>query len=287
MRRLQKPTLQAIDVFDGCLTGIADQELANRFLAARPAINAQFLEYEVKAAAHALDSFVPCEWGKKEQIVVGDLRKSELVDLYSSQMANKKGEGRPYYDQLMMLAPLGICPFCGFGHASTLDHFLSKAFFPTFSVLSVNLIPACKDCNTGKGASAVGPNEQTVHPYFENEIIDTDAWLFAEVLQTRPATIRYYVNTPVTWPLDLSNRIVKYFKELDLARRFSVQASPEIIEISELMDMLVSLDTRRAHLATMAQIERTKRKNSWKAPMYEALAASDWYLAAGYRNVPL
>jgi len=284
MRRLQKPTLKAIDVFDCCVTGIAEQELANKFSSARATVDAQFHEYDARAAAHALGTFEACDWGKKQQIIIGGLSKGELVDLYTSQMADRAAAGRKYYDQILMLAPLGICPFCGFGHASTLDHFLSKSRFPAFSVLATNLIPACKDCNTGKAASISGPTGQMVHPYFESESIHGDAWLFAEVLQTSPATVRYYANPPVAWSADLRNRTLSYFGELDLARRFSIQAAAEIIEISELMDTLESFDDRREHLDRISQIERTKRKNSWKAPMYEALAASDWYLATGHRN---
>lgn len=284
MKRLQKPALKAIDVFDCCVTGITEQDLADRFSSARAAVAAQFNEYEAKAASHALGSFLACDWGKKDQIIVEDLSKGELVDLYTSQMAGNAGPGRKYYDQILMLAPLGICPFCGFGHASTLDHFLSKSRFPAFSVLTLNLIPACKDCNTGKAASIAGPNGQMVHPYFESESIHSDTWLFAKVLQTEPATVQYYVDPPTAWSVDLSSRTLSYFKELDLARRFSIQAASELTEISDLMITLDSFDDRRAHLDKMAQIERTKRKNSWKAPMYEALAASDWYLATGHRN---
>jgi hypothetical protein len=284
MKRLQKPTLRAIDVFDSCVTGITEKELAEKFSSARVAIEAQFTEYETRATAHSLATFVACDWGKKHQIIVGGLSKGELVDLYTSQMAAKASVGRTHYDQILMLAPLGICPFCGFGHASTLDHFLSKSRFPAFSVLPLNLIPACKDCNTGKGASVAGSAGQMVHPYFEGDSIHSDAWLFAEVLQTAPATVRYHANPPTTWSVDLRSRTLSYFEELNLALRFSVQAASEIIEISELLATLGSPADRKEHLDRMTHIERTSRKNSWKAPLYEALAASDWYIETGHQN---
>jgi hypothetical protein len=284
MKQLHKPDLSAMDVFDCCVAGIKERVVAEKFSAARATVDDHFREYNARAIAHALDTFMACDWGKKEQIIVGALSKGELVDLYVSQMVSKDGVGRKYYDQLLMLAPLGICPFCGFGHASTLDHFMSKSRFPVFSVLALNLIPACKDCNTGRVASSSGSNGQMMHPYFEDESVYSDAWLFAEVLPTTPATLRYYADPPATWSTDLRNRALRFFGELNLAVRFSVQAAAELVEISELMAYLNSFDDRKAHLERMARLERTHRTNSWKAPMYEALAESDWYLASGHRN---
>jgi 5-methylcytosine-specific restriction endonuclease McrA len=130
------------------------------------------------------------------QQVLGGMTKSEFTDLYRVQMVGEGKPGRKYYDQLMMLAPLQKCPYCGFGQASTLDHFLSKARYPAFSVLSTNLVPACTDCNKGKGASAVTQEIQTLHPYFEQDVIETEPWLYAEVIECAPPAARYFVQPP-------------------------------------------------------------------------------------------
>ncbi|TPJ42888.1 HNH endonuclease signature motif containing protein [Mesorhizobium sp. B2-7-1] len=60
-----------------------------------------------------------------------------------------------------------MCPFCGgLGHTWTLDHYLPKANFPAYSVNPSNLVPCCRDCNSGKNASfGAELHEQTLHPY--------------------------------------------------------------------------------------------------------------------------
>lgn len=284
MKRIKKPALKAIEVFDSCVAGVTSHDLVEKFSSSRITIEAQFERYDANAENHNLGAFPACAWGNDQQTIIGSLTKGELVNLYTSQMAEKTSLGRRFYDQLLLLAPLGICPFCGFGHASTLDHFLSKARYPAFSVLTTNLIPACKDCNTGKGSSISGPNGSIIHPYFEDDIIYKEAWLFAEVVETTPPTLRYFVNPPANWAVEIRNRIRNHFRSLNLAHRFSIQAASEIIEVGDLLRALESSDDRRAHLLTITKIERSARPNSWKAPMYEALSSSDWYLADGYQN---
>jgi hypothetical protein len=71
--------------------------------------------------------------------VQGSVRKKDMKQLYTQQMVQNK-KGRKIYDKLMNIAPLSRCPFCGIGIVSTLDHYLPKAKFPIFSVLTYNLI---------------------------------------------------------------------------------------------------------------------------------------------------
>lgn len=216
--------------------------------------------------------------------MLAGITKKEFVDLYKVQMVDEGKPGRTYYDRLMMLAPLGKCPFCGFGQVSTLDHFLSKARYPAFSVLCSNLVPACTDCNKGKGASVVTEDTQMLHPYFDGDIVETEPWLFAEVIESAPATVRFFVQPPDSWPRDLTQRISNYFSALNLARRFAVEAASELAGLADMLDELETLDLKQAHLSMVARVERKNRKNSWKAALYESLAESDWFQGGGFRN---
>lgn len=69
----------------------------------------------------------------------------------------------------------GDCPYCGmrlsvkpFDRANDRDHFLPVSRFPEFSVLSVNLVVSCDDCNDAKlarFADSLG-RLTLLHPYF-------------------------------------------------------------------------------------------------------------------------
>jgi hypothetical protein len=284
MRRLNSPIIDPAEIYDACVSGISDPALAGRFTIARAEVIDNFQKYGLQASTNELFSFIASARGKGEQQVLAGITKEEFVELYSKQMVGDGKPGRKYYDRLMMLAPHGKCPLCGFGQVSTLDHFLSKARYPAFSVLCTNLVPACTDCNKVKGASVVTPDTQMLHPYFEGTIVETEPWLFAEVIESAPAVVRYFVQPPDFWPGELNQRVSNYFSDLNLARRFGVEAAAEIAGLADLLEKLKTWDLIHAHLSLVAQVEREKRKNSWKAALYEALATSAWFLDGGYRN---
>lgn len=282
MKRLGKLQVDYIEVYDACVRGIInDPALAERFETARTDVIACFGEYDRLASAHQLFSFNASRHGDKAQHVLSGVSKGDFVKLYSDYMVGKESPGRIYYDRLMMLAPLGKCPLCGFGQVETLDHFISKARYPAFSVLCSNLLPACSSCNKEKGGSVLTEETQTLHPYFEDAIIESEPWLFAEVLETTPPTARYFVQPPSNWSPDLKRRIFNYFSDLKLARRFAVEAASEIVGLKALLDELESSEVRREHLQRVARVERRDRKNSWKAALYEALASSRWFQGDG------
>jgi len=61
------------------------------------------------------------------------------------------------------------CPMCGSMGTGTLDHLLPKAKYPQFSILSINLVPACHTCNNKRGEALTGRGgERVLHPYFDN-----------------------------------------------------------------------------------------------------------------------
>ena len=96
----------------------------------------------------------------------------------------------------LLLAPAhGTCPLCGLRKVSTIDHHLPKAHHPALIAVPADLVPACMDCNMAKGDTVPGNEyKQTIHPYFDD--VDSETWLFAEVGETTPPAIRYFIQPP-------------------------------------------------------------------------------------------
>ena len=174
MKRLTKPPFDSANIYDTCVNGIDDPNLAQKFTDTRSDVVIKFQEYKQRASTHQLFLSEASAWGEEGQIVFAGITKKEFINLYTKQMVPKEKAGRVYYNQLTMLAPLGKCPYCWFGQVSTLDHFLSKARYPLFSVLCENLVPACSDCSKLKTTSLTTDNNQIPHPYFEESIIETE-----------------------------------------------------------------------------------------------------------------
>ena len=284
MRRLSKPDIDPGEVYESCVSGVAVADLAARFNAATAEVLALADMYDDRAKTNELHLFPSSPWGNGAALILGGLTKDQLTALYTNHMAKRDQPGRSYYDQIMSLAPLGKCPFCGFGQVSTLDHFLSKARYPSFSVLPINLIPACTDCNKGKGSEVLGGGNQIPHPYFEDSRIETDTWLYANVQETSPATAAFSATPPDNWSADLARRVVNYVRDLNLTSRFAVEAASELASLSDILSRFETSQRIGEYLSLIAQAERLHRKNSWKAALYEALSGSAWYREGGYRR---
>lgn len=72
-----------------------------------------------------------------------------LHDLYKSKAAPFR-----YIDELRDYERFPACPYCGLPKNITVDHYLPRKHqaFPHLSFLSLNLVPACSDCQGAKGS---------------------------------------------------------------------------------------------------------------------------------------
>lgn len=75
-----------------------------------------------------------------------------------------------FIDDIRSKLSPGVCPTCGSASSATVDHVLPKAAWPAFSFFSMNLVPACDQCNRKKGDAyeVVHPTKRPIHPYFDD-----------------------------------------------------------------------------------------------------------------------
>ena len=285
MRNLKPPTLKAETVIDDCISSIGSAAKQAEFRGAKHLIETAESEYLTAARIHGLFQ-LPVSAGGNDDILFRGLSKRDVKGLYSDQMVPLKKAARQHYDKLLISSPQRRCPFCGFGRATTLDHFLNKADYPWLAIVPINLIPACKDCNHGKSTSrALSANDQILHPYFEGSELSDEQWLFASVIESAPLVIDYRVEPPRKWDNAFRLRVERHFLDFDLNARFSVEAATEI---GPLRFTLTDLEARagkiavKQHLEDVASGEQKSFKNSWKTALYQALAKSDWYIDGGY-----
>ena len=286
MRAINQPQINFTDVLQTCIDSISCDDLTDRLNNIHPQITLAVQDYSQKVTTADLFQIVPFV-GADATIVTGAVTKKELKGLYTFHMVPAKKAARAYYDQLQMSAPLHICPFCGFGHVSTLDHYLPKAKFPLLSILPINLVPSCADCNKGKSSAiAVSKEEQCLHPYFDQGHFINEQWIFAEVVETSPPMLTFRVESPIHWNHDDKERIKSHFIDFKLANRFRVQAATEMPVLKGELEYDYSINQNvgvqqaleRKYLAASAQ-----HVNGWKTAMYQALAQSDWYCSGGFR----
>lgn len=271
-------------VYQACVGSITDQSLRNRLNALTNDIAVAAVDYQQRATAKQLYTLLPNDCGN-DDIALGTVTKKEFKSVYSSHMVGRTKPARLIYDLLLSRAPLGRCPFCGMGQASTLDHYLPKAKYPQLSVVPMNLVPSCKDCNTGKStAVATTAGTQSLHPYFDHQSFINEQWLFAEVIQTVPMAIRFYVQAPGYWNDISKARVQAHFRDFKLASRYTVEAGNQIACLRDTLSQyreLLGVEGVRQHLKIETQTYAKQHINSWQTAMFQALSGSGWYCDSG------
>lgn len=286
MRAIERPNLVPQAVYETCINSISDSALRNRLNLITHDLMIAATDYEQKADAIQLFTLAPNTCQNNDP-VLGFVTKKELKDIYTNHFVPEKKPARKYYDLLLSKAHLSRCPYCGIGHVSTLDHFLPKSPFPQFSVLPLNLVPACKDCNEGKNATVTSAiDKQDLHPYFDHQHFINDQWLYADIEQSSPITIRFFVNPPNHWNDISKNRVQAHFIHFNLAARYKIEASSELANISGLLTKYLQSYGQASicqHLTMQAENHLSQHVNSWQTALYQALATSTWYCNGGFQ----
>jgi 5-methylcytosine-specific restriction endonuclease McrA len=283
MRAINKPHHDVGAVFAACIGGIQSHDFRGRLEAVADPLFTAAGEYDRRAEIAELYTFA-ADLGENDDIILGNVSKKELKSVYTQHMVAKTKRARDIYQELLNLAPLGICPLCGFCQAETLDHYLPKAGFPQFSVLPFNLIPACWSCNHGKLDSTVETaGQQPLHPYYDHAHFISDQWLFADVQQSAPVSVKFLVSPPALWDNISKERVVAHFKSFELPRKYSVQATGELSTIRySLATFCPDEASRKNRLTENADAHYNMHRNSWQTALYQALARNDWYCREGF-----
>lgn len=229
MKRISRPGYAPEYAYSVCTSAIADENDRNRMIAVIGEIRDSAIDFIDRAIEGSTYEIPPLRAARREDpVVVADVLKSELVNLYEYYMVQRP-QGREIYDALLLSAE-DSCPTCGgIGHPRTLDHYLPKANYPKLAVLPHNLIPACRDCNTDKGNPIfTTPHEQLIHPYFDQPCFFDQAWITAKVSHSQPCVITYEASPPEDWRLVDRLRATNHFEFFDIAKRYSIKAAEEI-----------------------------------------------------------
>lgn len=279
MRKVQKPTDNVRAVFRTCISIVKNLELKTRLEEIERHIVVAANKYELsalKATLHLLP---------RRNDVAGIVTNKEMTAVYSSRMVRKNTPGRAIYDKLLSLPAYGICPLCGQRIVATLDHHLPKDYYPALAVVPVNLIAACMDCNKNKNTIyPTSEEEQTLHPYYDD--IEGDEWLIAEISQSSPVSVRFFVSPLRSMDKVMAARVRFHFKCFKLAELYASHSACEIISIQRRLGRLfdqAGAAAVRMHLQEEADSRAAVHINSWQTAMFKAMAASKWFCEGGFR----
>lgn len=169
---------------------------------------------------------------------------------------------------------LRSCPVCGSPVIGHLDHYLPRKCYPEFSIMRLNLVPACSHCNSdakGDTVAGVAP-ERFIHPYFDDWASD-DLWtidilrpLEAATFQPRPVdTLDRERAAIVTF--HLNNVLGRQF-HLSMANEWSTY--PQLVAIRNPNQKTVDVVAEVGRELSVAI--SSKGNNSWSAALFRGLS---------------
>jgi len=280
MLPLDRPAHTAKEAFVACISRVRIPALKARLVSVTQSIVDASVEYEAAAEAQTLDQIA------RNPLVNGVVTTAEMEAVYTDRMAKQNTPGRPIYDDIFAAAK-GRCPLCAHRAVTTLDHHLPKAHYPALAVAPLNLVPSCSDCNKAKLASVPHtPEDVSIHPYFDN--VDSERWLYADVVEAAPASVRFRVKAPDAWDELLAERVRRHFRGLKLSSLYGSEAAEELLNMRHLLTAILATGGAkevRSYLVEHTESCLAGRLNGWRGATYEAWAASNWFCEGGFSGV--
>ena len=280
MRKLNVPIEDAIDVFDICISKVQNADLKERLENCKPSIVTAVADYTSKAPRIELHTI------ETHDLINGNVTSSEMKKVYSDRMVGATAPGRYIYDKWRASAPNNICPLCAQRTTETLEHHLPKSKYPIYSVVPVNIFPACSSCNKIKlDAISNAPETEPIHPYFDN--VEDELWLKAEVIETKPASLRFYTIKPDNWDDVKYARIENHFRLFELEKLYASHSAEELINYNYRINNMFETggaQSVRDFLEDSWLSMRNANLNSWQTATYEALFNSNWYQEGGFNT---
>jgi hypothetical protein len=278
MRKLNLPVEDAIDVFDICISKVQNADLKGRLKNCRPLILTAVTDYIAKAPRIELHTIAT------HNSINGNVTAGEMKKVYTDRMAGATSPGRYIYDKWRASAPNNICPLCAQRTTENLEHHLPKGHYPIYSVVPINIFPACSSCNKIKlDAISDSPETDPIHPYFDD--VDDELWLKAEVIEAKPASLRFYTLKPDNWDDIKYARIENHFRLFELEKLCASHSGEELaMNYFRINSLFVSggAQSVKDFLEGSWLSMKNYNINSWQTASYEALFNSNWYQTGGF-----
>ncbi|MBD8156010.1 HNH endonuclease [Pantoea agglomerans] len=279
MIKVTYPDIDCEDVFITCLASVHPKGESNidylgRMRDISDEIYLSWRDFQSRIDNKEFYLISPCLPARTEQVIVGKVTKFELKQLYEDYMLKAGSESRKVYNKLRASAPGGICPLCGIRGVATLDHYLPKSRFPMHSVNPRNLIPACRDCNTGKTNSIFDSRfKQTFYAYDDNDIFYSEDWIFAIPKRIEDILVfDFYAKPPSDWSEENRERAISHFDGYNLRAVYVENSVREITEIKLNIKNILSKSGSSEEVREFYQMHaRAQPKNSFKRAIFFAV----------------
>lgn len=276
MRNLPAPIQNSIFIYDAIISE-KKKHIPARLKKIRANIHNAYNSYVLNS--YTLENLAP--------IAILPLHVKALIHAYvaaTKSMRNLRAELlNPDLDDFAQ------CPYCGINEPKTLDHYIPKELYPEFSILPLNLIPICNQCNSVyKGSEFLSAGKRLfLHSYLD--AFPDFEFLVANISVGRKIKIDFKI---VACPENaiFSELLSNHFDKLNLNERFRYQSSIEIKLLRISLERTYRINSNFADVAAELRQEaydlmEVLGGHHWKVALYKGLATSRSYCDGGFAKV--
>ncbi|MCC7532697.1 MAG: hypothetical protein IT246_02025 [Bacteroidia bacterium] len=185
----------------------------SRLVTLKPKMSKRYFEYQRKYLLDKLETIAKETYTTQE--------KADLENCYASSTASF-GEIVKQIRTSQHRDLQGTCQYCGIQKPNTIDHYLPQADFPEFSVLALNLLPCCNDCNTKKNNYWLDNGFRGIINFYIDNLPQIQ-FLFCDITfdtTSEIPNISYRLDIPTTINPRLRTIITNHFTRLDLCNKY-------------------------------------------------------------------
>jgi len=184
-----------------------------------------------------------------------------------------------------LLASTDVCPYCGFGEPTELDHYLPKTQYDELAVYPRNLVPCCGPCNNAKRTIIPGvpPGPGLIHAYFQ-ELPDAEFMRADVVFAAGALDVTFRIDSAELTPA-LAAMLQFQLVRLKLNDRYPRQINKFLSEQRTAMVMFKENGLPPAALSSYllrsaSSLAENFGRNDWRPALLGALADSADFCAA-------
>lgn len=200
----------------------------------------------------------------QQKDILTDEKRQCIWALYS-ETYDKADAKLPNIRQALF-GKISHCPYCGFGEPTTLDHYLPKARYQALATCRLNLVPACRECNTLKDEDTLIP-----HPYYESYPPGIFFFVCSVNWTGCFYTFRFHVD-PGKLPKQLENKINGLIKAVNLSNRLCREVNSFIHDELHDAEKLPDDKIKKFIMEKADYYASTIGKNHWKTAALRGLA---------------
>jgi hypothetical protein len=183
--------------------------------------------------------------------------------------------GRELWQEIVGLGGR-LCPLCHLGRPRTLEHSFPQATHPRLAVEPLNLVPACRDCNSERN---VGHGSITISPYFDHWVKDF-SWLRAEVLDfSHPEDLLFTVNRHPSFSAEQWDALQQFVSDVKLLDRYVGLAIEDYSEFVASLKIVFQLPSP-ADIESLLLEKVTSHLASYGINRWQTAAFEAWSRAA-------